>query len=176
MQGVNNGTGTALIGVDDLDQTGPSKLINISTREYVGTGQNVAIAGFIISGTEPKQVLIRGLGPTLTSLGIPSGVLANPTMTLWWDHDNNWNTGMVAAMTNDNWGVALTCAAPATACGSPQDIIDTGMSANSYAPTNPNRGLDAAMLLTLPPGVYTVIMQGVSNGTGTALIGVDEVP
>jgi hypothetical protein len=64
---------------------------------------------------------------------------------------------------------------PVVACGSPPDIINTGLSANTYAPTNGNRGRDAALLLTLPPGTYTARLSGVSNGTGVGLIGVDAI-
>ena len=56
-----------------------SRLLNISTRARVGTGEQVLIAGFVIGGTGPKQVIIRGLGPSLSSFGL-TGVLSNPTL------------------------------------------------------------------------------------------------
>jgi hypothetical protein len=135
----------------------------------------VEVGGFIISGTGTKQVLLRGFGPTLSSFGI-SGALANPTLDLYWDNDNNPSTAAILVLTNNDWGTALaSCPVPVVSCGNPTDIQNTGMSANTYAPTNPNRGLDAALLLSLPPGTYTARLSGVSNGTGVGLIGVDQV-
>ncbi len=61
------------------------------------------------------------------------------------------------------------------ACGTVQDIIDTGVSADSYAPSNPNRGLDSALLVTLQPGTYTATLRGVGTLTGVGLFGVDEI-
>ncbi len=175
LSGVSGGTGVGLIGVDDLDTNQTATLVNISTRAFVGTGSNVAVGGFIITGTGPKAVLIRAFGPTLTSFGV-AGALGNPTLDLEWDDDSNPNTPALLVLTNDNWGVALgSCPAPVVACGMPTDIVNTGMSADSYAPTNPNRGLDAALLVTLPPGTYTTTLRGVGSGTGVGLIGVDEV-
>jgi hypothetical protein len=175
LSGVSGGTGVGLIGVDDVDTTQTATLVNISTRAFVGTGTNVEVGGFIISGMAPKQVLLRGFGPTLASFGV-SGALANPTLDLYWDNDNNPSTAAILVLTNNDWGTALgSCPAPAESCGTPADIANTGMSANTYAPTNPNRGLDAALLLTLPPGTYTARLSGVSNGTGVGLIGVDQI-
>jgi hypothetical protein len=175
LSGVSNGTGVGLIGVDDLDTGQTADLINISTRAFVGTGSSAEVGGFIIAGPDPKTVLIRGFGPTLTSFGV-AGALANPTLDLEWDHDSNPNTPAILVLTNNDWGTALaSCPSPVVACGTPTDIFNTGMSADSYAPTNPNRGLDAALLITLPPGTYTTTLRGVSNGTGVGLIGVDGV-
>jgi len=175
LSGVSNGTGVGLIGVDDVDTNQTATLVNISTRAYVGTGTDAAVGGFIISGTTNKQVLIRGFGPTLSSFGV-SGALGNPTLELSWDNDGNPLTAPLQLAVNDDWGTpAAPCNAPVVACGTPQDIANTGMSADTYAPTNANRGLDAALLVTLPPGLYTVALSGVSNGTGVGLIGVDAV-
>jgi hypothetical protein len=175
LSGVGGGTGVALIGVDDVDPSQTATLINISTRAFVGTGTDAAVGGFIIDGTRSKQVLVRGFGPTLTSFGIAEA-LANPRLDLYWDDDGNPSTPAILVLTNNNWGTALgSCPAPVVSCGTPTDILNTGMSANAYAPTNANRGLDAALLLTLPPGTYTARLSGVSNGTGVGLIGVDQV-
>jgi len=175
LTGVSNGTGVGLIGVDDVEPQATAVLVNISTRAFVGTGSNAEVGGFIISGTSNKQVLIRGFGPTLSSFGV-SGALANPTLELSWDDDSNPLTAPLLLAINNDWGAPVAvCTAPVVACGTPQDIANTGMSADTYAPTNPNRGLDAALLVTLPPGLYTVSLSGVSNGTGVGLIGVDEI-
>jgi hypothetical protein len=175
LSGVSNGTGVGLIGVDDVDTNHTAQLVNISTRASVGTGANVEVGGFVISGTTDKQVLIRGFGPTLTSFGI-TGALANPTLDLYWDTDNNPNTPAILVLSNDDWGKPLAdCPEPVVACGTPQDVISTGLSADTYAPANANRGLDGALLVTLPPGTYTARLSGVSGGTGVGLIGVDQV-
>jgi hypothetical protein len=175
LSGVNNTTGVGLIGIDVLDADPLAQLINISTRATVGTGSNAEVAGLIIDGTSNKQFLLRGFGPTLTSFGI-SGALANPTLDLYWDDDNNPSTAAILVLTNNDWGTALgSCPPPVVSCGTPTDIQNTGMSANSYAPSSPGRALDSALLLTLPPGTYTARLSGVNNGTGVGLIGVDEV-
>jgi hypothetical protein len=175
VRGVSGGTGVALAAVNDLDTTPTATLASISTRAFVGTGDNEAIAGLIISGTADKQVLLRGFGPTLSSFGV-SGPLANPVLDLYWDDDNNPTTPALLLVSNDNWGTDVTsCAAPIVACGTAAEILATGKSADSYAPANPNRHLDAAMLVTLPPGTYTAKLRGVSGGTGVGLVAVNEI-
>jgi hypothetical protein len=174
LRGVNNGTGVGLVAVNDVDTMQTATLVNISTRAAVGTGENVAVGGFIISGTAPKQVLVRGFGPTLS--GAVAGVLANPVLELYADHDSNPLTPAILIVSNDDWGTALTtCPAPAVSCGTPQGIIATGRSADSYAPTHPNRHLDAALIVTLPPGTYTATLRGVNNGTGVGLVAVNAI-
>src|SRR5205823_5499009 len=74
----------------------PAYLANISTRALVQTGNQVLIGGFIISGTGPKKLVMRALGPTLSSFGVP-GVLQNPTLEL-----HNASGALIAF--NDNWG------------------------------------------------------------------------
>jgi Tol biopolymer transport system component len=174
LRGVSSGTGIGLVAVNDVDTNPTAVLVNISTRAFVGTGENVAVGGFIISGTASKQVLVRGFGPTLS--GAVAGVLANPVLELYADHDSNPLTPAILIVNNDDWGTALsTCPAPAVACGTPQDIIATGRSADSYAPTHPNRHLDAALLITLPPGTYTATLRGVNSGTGVGLVAINAI-
>ena len=176
MRGVSNGTGVGLIGINDIDGTTLPKLVNISTRGLVLTGDSVMVGGFIIGGgTGNKPVLIRAFGPTLEDFGV-TGWLTDPVVELYWDHDNNANTAAVFVVSNDNWGTNLTsCPAPAVTCGTSLDIANTGKSADSYAPANPNRGLDGALLVTLPPGAYTVTLRGVAGGTGVGLVGINEM-
>src|SRR5207248_11014443 len=111
-------------------------LVNISTRLLVQTGAKVGIGGFIITGTDAKKVLIRGLGPTLTSFGVPNA-LQDPVLEL---HDG---TGVVVG--NDNWKI-------------PQE---TDIAATGLAPPDDH---EPGILLTLQPGSYTVIESG-KNGT-----------
>ncbi len=120
----------------------PSNLLNISTRLDVQTGENVLIGGFIITGTEPKEVALRGIGPSLTALGV-AGALADPVLEL---HKPD---GSIIA--NDNW--KATQQAAITAAG--------------LALTN---DLESAILVTLAPGPYTVILSGKNGGQGVGLI------
>ena len=129
------------IGAYELGATIPVTLANISTRLSVGTGDNVLIGGFIITGSHSKEVLLRGIGPSLPL----SGTLANPVLEL---HDSS--SAIVA--TNDNWRRNTNF----------QEIIDSGL-----APTN---ALESALLITLEPGAYTAIVSGANNGTGIALV------
>ncbi|MEY2576780.1 MAG: hypothetical protein QOF80_2267 [Verrucomicrobiota bacterium] len=125
---------------------GPTRLANISTRAVVGTGANVLIGGFIVTGTQSKKVIVRGIGP---SLPLP-GKMLNPMLEL---HDPS---GAVIAA-NDNWGQNANSA----------EIIDSGV-----APTNPN---ESAVLMNLAPGSYTAVLSGVNQTTGTAVVEVYDL-
>jgi len=165
MRGVGGGTGVGLIGVDDNDTSTLSKLVNISTRGPVLTGDSVMIGGFIVGGSSSKQVLIRGFGPTLSDFGV-TGALANPYVELY--------SGQTMIATNDDWQTPITqCDAPAVTCGMPQDIQATGKDACTVATTGCSQ--DAAILVTLPPGAYTAIVRGVGGVTGVGLVGIDEI-
>jgi cyclophilin family peptidyl-prolyl cis-trans isomerase len=128
----------------------PGRLVQLSTRMQVGTGDNVLIGGFIMRGPSPKRLMIRGIGP---SSGL-NGALADPTLEL---HDS---TGAMIA-SNDNWGDAAN----------KQDIIDTGI-----APTSPN---ESAILITVASDPnnanYTAIVRGVNNTTGLGLVEVYDL-
>jgi hypothetical protein len=129
------------IGAFELGATIPKTLGNISTRVVVGAGDEALIGGLIVSGTHPKPILLRGIGPSL-ALG---GKLADPVLEL---HDS---AGDVIA-SNDNW----------QSNSNQQEIVDTGLA--------PNDPLEAALLLTLDPGAYTAIVRGANGGTGIALV------
>jgi hypothetical protein len=119
----------------------PTILGNISTRGLVETGDNVLIGGFIITGTQPKAVILRAIGPSLPV----AGAMADPTLEL---HDG---AGTLIA-SNDNWMDA----------SNKQAIIDT-----TIPPTN---NLESAILTSLLPGAYTAIVSGVNNSSGIALV------
>ncbi len=131
--------------VDVVESTlTPATLANISTRLRVETGENVLIGGYIVTGMQPKKVIMRAIGPSLTLLGVP-GALADPTLEL------HGPSGAVIA-TNDNWNDNPNR----------QEIIDSQL-----APTNEK---ESAILMTLSPGSYTVIVHGVNDTTGVALV------
>ena len=140
VRGANDGTGIGLVEVYDLDQTVDSKLANISTRGFVQTDDNVLIGGLIVLGQDPLQVVVRAIGP---SLPVP-GALGDPTLEL---HDGN---GALLAF-NDNWRSDQEA-----------EIIATGLP--------PTDDLESAIVRDLVPSNYTVIVRGVSDTTGVALV------
>jgi sugar lactone lactonase YvrE len=155
---VTNSQGSATSAAAELALTTAAspRLINISTRAYVGTGASIAIAGFVVTGPagSTEQVLVRGVGPTLASYGI-TGYLAQPTLTLF-------NSAGVPIASNTGWGTggnAAQIAAAATACG---------------AFALPSGSADCALLATLPPGSYTAEVTGAAGTTGIALAEVYE--
>lgn len=123
--------------------TAPAQLQNISSRLMIQTGNSVGIAGFVIGGSEPKKLLIRGLGPTLTQFNI-TGVMPNPTLKLY-DGSGSLIT------TNDDWKSTQEAAITATQLAPPND-------------------LEAAILATLQPGAYTVIQADATGAPGVGLL------
>ncbi len=138
MAGGASGVGT----IFRLNIVPQAALFNISTRLNVGTGDNVLIGGFIVTGTQPKEVIVRAIGPTLGEFGV-SGALADPVLEL---HEPD---GTV--ITNNNW----------------KDTQESAITATNLAPSN---DLESAIVATLPPGVYTAIVTGNNNTTGVALV------
>ncbi|QJR13384.1 hypothetical protein [Usitatibacter palustris] len=147
------GTGVGLVGVFEVDHP-EVPLINISTRGQVLTGNDVMIAGFIIQGTGTQSVVVTVAGPSLVNAGIPNP-LSNPMITIVRASD-----GAVIA-SNDNWQTQ-------TNPGDVALIQNAG-----FAPAST---LEPAVFLTLPPGAYTAVVQGVGNVTGVGLVGVFRVP
>jgi hypothetical protein len=139
--------------------TAGPRALNVSTRGVVGTGGNTLIAGFVVSGTVARRTLIRGVGPTLARFNI-SGVLADPQITL-----TNQATAAVIK-TNDDWGSSPEDAALIGAAGNTPNV--------SAFPLVPG-SKDAAMLVMLPPGQYTVQLAGVGNTTGVGMVEVYDV-
>ena len=125
----------------------PRRLANVSTRDYVQTGENVLIGGLIITGDTPKKVVLRAIGPSLAAAGM-SNVMRDPMLSL---HDS---TGASIA-SNDNWRTGIP------------DITATGLA--------PVDDLEAAIVTTLAPGAYTVVVSGVGGSTGNALFEVYDV-
>jgi peroxiredoxin len=146
--------GVAIVEVYEADAT-PGTLVNLSCRARVGTGADILIAGFAISGTEAKRVLIRGVGPTLTTLGV-TGTLSDPKLEVL-RQGAPAATAVVAS--NDNWDATLT---------------PVFSSVGAFALTPGSR--DAAVVVTLPPGSYTAQVSGVANATGVAIVEVYELP
>ena len=127
------------------------KMTNLSIRGYVGVGNALQIAGFVVSGTAAKTLLLRANGPSLAAFGVPDA-LADPMIELY-DGDNH----LVA--TNDNWGDD-----PANAAA----LAAAAARAGAFAWVASSK--DAALVVTLPPGSYSLVIRGVGESTGIALL------
>jgi len=153
ISGANSTTGIALAEVYDADPGTPAtRLTNVSARAFSGTGASVLAAGFVIGGNGTDTLLIRAIGPALTQFAV-AGALATPQLTLF-------NSDGVAIGTNTGWGGGATLSTAFTRVGAFQ------LTAGSA---------DSAMLVTLPPGAYTVQVSGANNTTGVGLIEVYEM-
>lgn len=150
VSGKNGSTGIGLVEAYDLTGNTNSELGNISTRGMVSAGDGALISGFIIGNRSDATVVVRALGPSLTSAGVV-GVLNDPTLTIF-------NSSGVAVGTNDNW----------------QDGTEAGaLESVGLAPTADN---EAATLVTIPPGSYTAVVQGVNGSSGVGLVEVYNLP
>jgi hypothetical protein len=145
VRGNGNTSGVALVEVYDLNQSADSKLANLSTRAFVGTDNNIVIAGFLLGSSGDDRVVVRGIGPSLTAAGVPNA-LPDPTLEL-----RDGNGALLSA--NNDWQDNPAQAAELTAAG--------------LAPTN---NLESAMVATLPPGLYTALLSGVNSGTGIGVV------
>jgi hypothetical protein len=143
IKGKNNSSGVALVEVYDLSAAIPAKMANISTRAFVGTGNNIVIAGFILGNNGgDTRIAVRGLG---LSVGF------DPTLELR-DADGN------LIRSNNDWQDDAAQAA---------ELIAAGL-----APPNPS---DAAIIATLPPGLYTALLAGAGGSTGVGLVEVYDL-
>lgn len=143
-------TATGPAGTSEFSASIFAKLLNISTRAQVGTDDNIAIAGFIITGTDTKKVLVRGIGPSIKVGGAPvAGRLADPVLDLW----DSSNTRLAQ---NDNW----------------KDSQQAQIEATGLAPTD---NKESAVLISLAPGAYTAQLSGRNSGTGIGLVEVYDL-
>lgn len=191
ISGQSGGTGIATVELYDADAEsnallgstlpGPptNRIVNLSARGFVGTGSRALIGGFVFSGTTPKTFLVRGGGPFLSSLatGITDAV-ASTSITLF-------DAGLGGASpkpiaTNTGWSNAISVGTsnlvtgPAPIVGlepaSPSIFKAVGASGNWVGGSG-----DSAMVVTLPPGAYTVIESGVAGATGVGLVEIYEI-
>ena len=147
------------MGMDGTVNVGPppsaaAQPLNISTRLRVQTGENVMIGGLIITGSVPKRVIIRAIGPSLANAGVQES-LADPILEL---HDAS-----TTLATNDNWKINSN--------GSSQQAE---IEATTVPPTN---DLESAIVRTLPANnaAYTVIVSGKNGGTGVGVVEVYDL-
>ena len=125
-----------------------AQAVNLSTRMRVQTGDNVGIGGFISTGSAPKRVLVRAIGPSLTQFGVPNA-LADPVLELH-------GPGTFATITNDDW----------------RQTQEAEIQATGIPPAN---NLESAIVATLAPGAYTAIVKGNGNTSGVGLVEVYDL-
>ncbi len=150
VKGFNNSSGLGLVEVYDLDSGPGSTLLNISTRGRVSADPNALIGGFFVRGTDSKNILVRAIGPSLSSN--LANTLADPILEL-----RNGNGALVDA--NNDWGI--------------NNAKSTQIQQSGLAPTNAK---ESAVLDTLPPGSYTAIVRGVNGAAGIGLVEVYQLP
>jgi outer membrane protein assembly factor BamB/subtilisin family serine protease len=154
VSGAGSTSGVALAEIYDADTGIPAtSLANISARANVGTGANILIAGFVIDGSQPVNLLLRGVGPTLSTFNV-AGVISQPEIDLY-------NSQGVLMQSNTGWNgnAAVTTA-------------DTEAGAFAL----PAGSADAAMVVSLPAGSYTLQLVGQNGSTGVGLVEVYLLP
>lgn len=145
---VSGASGVTLAEIYDADPaTATTRLTNLSTLGFVGTGDNALTAGFVITGSAPKRLLVRAVGPGLAPFGVGNR-LADPQLSLV-------PLGGLPLAANDDWPDLPSVQAAFTAAG-----------AFALAPGSK----DAALVITLEPGGYTVVVSGAGGTTGNALV------
>ncbi len=142
--------GAVLVEGYDVGSGDAQKFTSLSARNRVGTGANILIAGFSLSGEGNRNLLIRAVGPTLSVFGVPN-VLSDPKLEIY--------QGSTKIGENDNWASTLAA---------------TFSSVGAFLLTQGSK--DAAITISLPAGGYTVQVSGVDGGVGEALVEIYELP
>lgn len=142
-------SGVALAEVYDAEPSSArTRLVNLSTLGFAGSGDNALVAGFTIQGNAPKRVLLRAIGPGLAPYNV-SGALVNPRLDVYPLGKS------VPIAGNDDWAGTAELKAAFASSGA-FSLVDTSR--------------DAALILSLDPGAYTVVLTGADGGTGYALV------
>jgi hypothetical protein len=133
-------------------------VLNVSTRLKVGTGNNVLIGGFIVTGQEPKRVIVRAIGPSLARNGVPDA-LSDPNLELYGSAFNqllakndDWRTTQLGGLITENQRA---------------EIQATGVA--------PTQDVESAIVLTLDPGAYTAVVRGFGGASGVGLVEVFDL-
>ena len=155
VRGQDGSTGVALVEAFEIEENF-TRMINISCRALVGTGADVVIPGFVIEGDLPSRVLIRAVGPSLQQLGV-AGFLANPQFRIY-------DIAGTPIAFNDGWRNLWD----------PSEITAASQLAGAF-PLGENSE-DAAMIIDLDPGLYTVVTSGENGTTGIALVELYAIP
>ena len=141
---VKDSHGTQSENIASAEVQVAAQLLNLSTRLVVQPGDNALIGGFIIRGSEPKNVIVRGIGP---SLNVP-GKLADPVIQLF-------NSSNVNIASNDDWKLEQ------------QKVEATGL--------QPSNDKESALVVSLDPGAYTVVMRGNGSGSGIGVVDMFDI-
>lgn len=144
-------SGNLLGAVSSSTPASDGFLRNLSTRGFVGSGSDILVAGFVVNGVAPKQVLVRAIGPTLADFGVP-GAVSDPLLKLY--------RGSTVIGSNDDWGTNPAVPAASAIVG---------------AFALPAGSTDSALVTTLMPGPYTAQVSGVSGATGVGLVEIYDV-
>jgi len=143
--------GNLIVEAYDIGSANNTRLTNLSALNFVGTGGDVLIAGFTLAGSGPKNLLIRAAGPSLAALNV-AGTLADPKLVLR-------NSGQAFVAENDTFSPSLS-------------TLFAGNGAFAFVPG----AKDAALIVSLQPGGYTVTVSGADGGTGNAIVEIYELP
>ncbi len=130
---------------------GAGTLINVATRAFVGSGDEVLIGGFVIGGSETKQMLVRGVGPALRGFGV-ADALADPVLRIM--------SGVRTVAENGNWSLQAATA--------PGDVARAAASVGAFPFASGSA--DAAVVVSLEPGAYTAVVEGAAGATGPGLV------
>lgn len=158
-------SGEALVEIYDIDNT-VKALKNVSTRGFVQGSEKVLIGGFEIEGSEPKKVLIRGVGPGLEDKGVVE-FLENPKIELV--------RGREMLTENDDWTNGVSVESEDLGSSRAFEVIESMFTETGAFPLDEGSS-DAAMLVWLEPGVYTVLLSGEADQQGIALIEIYDLP
>jgi hypothetical protein len=145
--------GIGLAELYELDGSG--RTVNLSTRALVRSGDGVLIGGFVVQGPAYKRMLIRGIGPTLAAFGV-GNALTDTVLTIY--------SGQQIVAMSDRWESSENLPA----------LVAASKTAGAFALAAGSE--DAALLITLPPGAYTVEVKGKDGAEGVALLEIYEVP
>jgi uncharacterized delta-60 repeat protein len=142
-EGAHGEEGIALVEVYDLDPSADSTLANLSTRAFVGTGDSVMISGFIVRGAGPAEMVVRALGPSLSSSSVASP-LNDPSITIY-------DQSGTAIAANEDW----------------QQTQKAELEARNLGPKDDR---ESALIAAVPAGSYTALVRGAQNQSGVALL------
>lgn len=142
-------SGITLVEAYEMDAAEPSRLRNLSTRARVGPGEQVAIPGLVITGSNTRTLLVRAIGPGLNAFGV-SGTLAKPSLVVV--------QGQSPVSANTGWETSAD----------PTALAAAAIRAGAFA-LKPGQS-DAALLVTLSAGAYTIQVAGTDGGAGVVLV------
>lgn len=150
--------GVALVEAYDADTNSANRFTALSTRTTAGSGEDTLIAGLVLGGTGAKTMLIRGVGSSLVPLGVPiDSALADAKIVLYRWINNVWEV----KGENDDWGGST-------------ELLNVAAAVGANALTSPG-SKDAALLITLEPGIYTAHVTSPSSASGVALVEIYDV-